>query len=164
MTVSLVAAVAANGVIGDRGTLPWRLPDDLARFRRLTIGHTLIMGRRTFQSIGRPLKDRRTIVLSREAGLRLEGCLVVHSPDAAREAAADEPEVFVVGGSAIYRQFLPAAGRMYLTWIDREVPGDARFPEVDWDQWRIVAEAAGAPNADWPHRFIDYERRGPRPA
>ncbi len=158
MTISLVAAVAANGVIGDRGALPWKLPDDLAKFRRLTTGHTVVMGRSTFQSMGRPLRDRRNIVLSRDAGLRIDGCRVVHSREEALQAAAGEEEVFVIGGTAVYELFLPGAGRMHLTWIDRDVSGDARFPAVDWSRWRITAETAGAPDAEWPHRFVDYER------
>jgi dihydrofolate reductase len=154
---SLVAAIAAHRVIGDRGRLPWRLPDDLARFRRLTMGHAVVMGRATWDSLGKPLAGRRNIVLTRSADLRLDGCVVVHSLEKAAEAAG-EGEAFVIGGAAVYEQFLPLAHRMYLTIIDAEVPGDTLFPEVRWSEWRIVAEEAGAAGAALPHRFIDYER------
>jgi dihydrofolate reductase len=154
---SLIAAIAAHRVIGDRGRLPWRLPDDLARFRRLTMGHAVVMGRATFDSLGKPLAGRRTIVLTRSEGVRLDGCVVVHSVEEAAAAAGDG-EAFIIGGAAVYGQFLPLASRMYLTIIDAEVPGDTLFPEVRWSDWRIVANEAGPAGASLPHRFIDYER------
>ena len=169
MPFSLIAAVAAHRVIGDQGRLPWRLPDDMARFRRLTMGHAVVMGRATFASLGKPLPGRRTIVMTRDAGLKLPGCAVVNSLPQAMAAAGDE-ETFVIGGAAVYEQFLPHADRMYLTLIDAEVPGDTFFPEVCWDEWRIVAESAadgGAPGAAGgrhsalPHTFVDYERLRP---
>ena len=166
MTISLIAAVAANGVIGRGGKLPWKLPDDMARFRALTMGHPVIMGRPTFESLGRPLAGRRNIVLTRAPGLAVEGCVVVHSLDAARQAAAGETsrlpaeEAFVIGGAAVYALFLPEARRLYLTWIDAEVDGDATFPAVDWSQWRVTSERRGDPGAAPPHRFVDYERSG----
>ena len=161
MTISLVAAVAANGVIGNRGALPWKLPDDMARFRRLTMGHAVIMGRSTFASLNRPLKGRRNIVLTRNAGLRIEGCIAAHSREEALEAAAGDEEVFVIGGAAIYALFLPEAHRLYVTWIDTAVAGDAVFPAVDWSEWHIARETAGPGEAaaGLPHRFVDYERR-----
>jgi len=165
VTISLIAAVAANGVIGSRGKLPWKLPDDMARFRALTMGHPVIMGRPTFESLGRPLVGRRNIVLSRDPERRIEGCVVVSSLDAAREAAAVPAapaggEAFVIGGAAVYALFLPEARRMYLTWIDAEIDGDATFPAVDWSQWRVIGETRGPPAAVLPHRFVDYERSG----
>jgi len=195
VTISLIAAVAANGVIGNRGALPWKLPDDMARFRRLTMGHAVIMGRSTFASLRKPLAGRRNIVLSRDTSLRIEGCLVVHSPEEAREAAArgraggegagggpaegdhgvgaiaaEGDEVFVIGGAAVYDLFLAEARRLYITWIDMDVAGDAMFPAVDWSEWRIARESAGAVGVsgatglagaagEFPHRFIDYERK-----
>jgi len=162
MTISLIVAVAANGVIGNRGALPWRLPDDMARFRRITMGHAVIMGRSTFESLRKPLAGRRNIVLSRDVSLRIEGCVVVHSREEAREAAAGaNDEAFVIGGAAVYDLFLAEARRMYITWIDADVTGDALFPAVDWSAWRITNESAGAPGAAGalPHRFVDYERK-----
>lgn len=167
MTTSLIAAVAANGVIGNRGSLPWKLPDDMARFRELTMGHAVIMGRSTFESLGKPLRGRRNIVLSRNSALRIEGCIVVHSAREALEAAAAEAEAaagdteaFVIGGAAVYELFLPGADRLYLTWIDVEVRGDTAFPPVDWSAWRVTREASGdaGPQEAFPHRFVDYER------
>jgi dihydrofolate reductase len=161
MTVSLIAAVAANRVIGNRGSLPWRLPDDLTRFRRLTIGHSVVMGRATYLSMGKPLPRRRNIVLSREAGLRLEGCRVVHSRDEALAESADD-ETFIIGGAAIYGLFLPIAVRLYITWIDRDVDGDTLFPAVSWDEWKITSETPGEAGSDsFPHRFVDYQRALP---
>jgi dihydrofolate reductase len=164
-TVSLIAAIAANRVIGRDGAMPWRIPEDLTRFRRLTMGHAVIMGRLTFASMGRPLAGRQNIVLTRDTGLGIPGCDVVHSLDQALQAVRTAPhgeiaEVFVIGGAAVYAQFLPAADRMYLTWVDAEVPGDTLFPDVAWDEWRVVRESPGAPSAgSLPHRFTDYARR-----
>ncbi len=167
MSVALIAAIAANRVIGDRGALPWRLPDDLARFRRLTMGHAVIMGRATFNSMGRPLSGRRNIVLTRDTALRIPGCDVTHSPGEALAAAGDG-EKFIIGGAAIYALFLPLADLMYLTLIDAEVPGETLFPDVRWEEWRVLREtpgrvdAASSYSADsrspLPHRFVDYER------
>ena len=159
MPFSLIAAIAAHAVIGNRGTLPWRLPDDLARFRRLTMGHAVVMGRSTWDSLGKPLSGRRNIVLTRNMGLVLTGCTVVHTVEEAAAAAGDG-EAFIIGGAAVYAQFLPLASRMYLTMIDAEVPGDTVFPEVDWSQWRVVRETAAAADAapGLPHRFVDWER------
>ena len=158
MTTSLMAAVAANGVIGNRGALPWSLPDDMARFRELTMGHAVIMGRATFVSLRKPLRGRRNIVLTRDTGLRIEGCTVAHSLSAALEAASGDDEAFVIGGASVYELFLPAAHRLYITWIDIEVPGDTRFPAVDWQAWRVIRETAGPSGGPLPHRFVDYER------
>jgi len=202
VTLSLVAAVAANRVIGCQGRLPWSIPDDLARFRRLTLGHPVIMGRATWESLGRadssdvpgraplgradsadvpgraplgradstdvpgraplrgPLPGRANIVLTRSADWHAAGCVAVRSFDEAMSAAADAPgadEAFVIGGASVYSLFLPRASRLYITWIDTDVPGDAFFPEVDWDEWCVTREDRG-PDAPLPHRFTDYQR------
>ncbi len=159
MSVSLIAAVAANRVIGNKGALPWRLPDDLARFKRLTLGHAVIMGHATFSSMGTPLSGRRNIVLTRDPALRLPGCAAVHSLDEALAAAGDQ-ETFIIGGAAIYAVFLPLADFMYLTLIDVEVPGETLFPDVRWEEWRVVRETPGRadPGSPLPHRFVDYKR------
>jgi dihydrofolate reductase len=159
VSVSLIAAVAANRVIGNKGALPWRLPDDMARFKRLTMGHAVIMGHATFASMGKPLHGRRNVVLTRDPALQIPGCDVVHSPDEALAAAGDQ-EAFIIGGAAIYALFLPRADLMYLTLIDIEVPGETLFPDVRWAEWRIVRETPGHtdPGSPLPHRFADYER------
>ena len=164
MSVSLIAAVAANRVIGNKGALPWRLPDDLARFRRLTMGHAVIMGHATFASMGRPLPGRRNIVLTREAALQISGCDMAHSPEEALAAAGGQ-ETFIIGGAAIYALFLPLADLMYLTLIDVEVPGETLFPDVRWEEWRVLRETPGRVDpastdsgSPLPHRFVDYAR------
>lgn len=158
--ITIVAAVADGGVIGLRGRLAWRLPADLARFRGLTMGHPVIAGRKTFQSIGRPLDGRRMIVLSRDRAFRAPGCTIARSVDEAL-AAAGRGECFVIGGAEVYAQFLPLATRMHITRVHAAVEGDAFFPPVDASQWRLVGSAPGTVNADnpLPHAYETWERR-----
>jgi thymidylate synthase len=156
MPVTVVAAVARNGVIGRDGDLPWHLPEDLRRFKSLTMGHVLVMGRKTFESIGRPLPGRITIVVTRQAGWPApEGVLVAGDLEAAlQQAAALDDDVFVVGGAEVYRQALGEADVLELTEVDAEPDGDVCFPAVDWSGWvetsRIVGEGFD---------FVTYERR-----
>lgn len=139
VTVTIVAAVAANGVIGRDGAMPWHLPQDLARFKRLTRGHVLVMGRRTFESIGRPLPDRTTIVVTRRPGFGSAGVLTAPGlREALARAAEVDEQVFVVGGSAIYREALPVADRLAISHVHASPEGDTEFPEVDWTRWREV--------------------------
>jgi dihydrofolate reductase len=141
VTVTLVAAIARNGVIGADGGIPWHLPDDQRRFKELTIGHVLVMGRVTYESIGRPLPGRTTVVVTRSAGWGAgdDGVLVAPSvPEALALAATVDEEVFVVGGTRVYEEALPFADRLELTWVDAEPEGDAWFPAVDWATWREV--------------------------
>jgi dihydrofolate reductase len=137
-TLSIVVAMAQNRVIGVNNTLPWRLPNDLKRFRRITTGHPIIMGRKNFESIGKPLPDRTNIVVTRDRHYTAAGCIVVHSLAQALAAARPATDVFVIGGAQIYEQALPAAKRMHLTLVHADVAGDTRFPELDWNVWRIV--------------------------
>ena len=145
MTVTIVAAVARNGVIGVDGGLPWHLPDELALFKELTMGHVLVMGRRTYESVGRPLPGRTTVVVTRQPDWRgAEGVLRAGSVAAALDLGATvDDEVFVVGGAQVYSEALPLADRLALTFVDAEPEGDTRFPEVDWSQWRETARLAG---------------------
>ena len=139
MRVTIVAAVARNGVIGLGGGLPWHLPDDLRRFKELTFGHVLVMGRKTYESIGHPLPERTTVVVTRNAAWdphSSEVRIAESVEDAIEVAAALDPEVFVVGGAQVYAEALRLADRLELTWVDAEPDGDTRFPEVDWDEWR----------------------------
>jgi dihydrofolate reductase len=133
VTLTLIAAVGANNVIGRDNALPWQLPEDLRHFKRVTLGHTLIMGRRTFESIGRPLPGRQTIVLSTQPGWSAEGARVCRSlPDALAAAAGI---VFIAGGAEVYRQALPGARRILLTRVDQSPTGDAFFPELEPAEW-----------------------------
>lgn len=144
--VALIAAVAENGVIGAGNAIPWRLPSDFAYFRRMTVGKPLVMGRRTFESIGRPLPDRVNIVVSRQAGYQPDGVLVIHSLEAALDhaqviAQADGArEVMVGGGEAIYRAAMPVADRLYISHVALAPEGDSYFPEIDPAEWVAVEE------------------------
>jgi dihydrofolate reductase len=138
--VTMVVAASSNNVIGKDGKLPWRLPQDLRRFKALTIGKPIVMGRKTYESIGHPLPGRHNIVMSRRAGLTIGGCNVATSPDEALEHAAGEgvDEVMVIGGERVYEAFLPRTGRIHMTRVHATIEGDASFPELDPDEWRTV--------------------------
>ncbi|MCS7100699.1 MAG: dihydrofolate reductase [Burkholderiaceae bacterium] len=159
--VTLIAAVARKGVIGRDGRIPWHVPGDLPRFKRITLGHPVIMGRRTWESLGRPLAGRRNLVLSRTPGFAPAGAEVFASLEAALAACAEAPEVFVIGGTEVYRAALPAAQRLLLTEIDADVDGDAFFPDFDRSAWRETARETHAAGADaaFPYAFVTYERR-----
>jgi dihydrofolate reductase len=162
--VAIVAAVAANGTIGRDGGLPWHLPPDLARFKRLTMGCTLLMGRRTFESIGgRPLPGRTTVVVTRSPELVVAPGVLAAPTVAEGVAVAPGPEVFVAGGSGVYRDALPLADRLEMTWIERDIPGDTFFPPVDWSAWRLVEEERheAGDGAPFAYRFATYERNVP---
>ncbi|OGW29628.1 MAG: dihydrofolate reductase [Nitrospirae bacterium GWC2_57_13] len=133
MIISLIAAVAENSVIGRNGALPWHIPSDLKRFNDMTRGHTVIMGRKTFESIGRPLPGRRNIVLTRRRGYQAEGCDIVHDLDSAFAACAGEAEVFIGGGGEVYAGTIHLADRIYLTCVKAAVEGDTLFPEIPGD-------------------------------
>jgi dihydrofolate reductase len=144
LTVTVVAAVARNLVIGDHGAIPWRLPGEQAQFKALTMGHVLVMGRRTYDSIGRPLPGRTTVVVTRQPdwlppGGPLEHVLVASGlQDALALGAAIDDEVFVVGGGEIYREAMRSADRLVISWVDAEPAGDAFFPPVGADDWAPV--------------------------
>lgn len=135
MIISLITAMADNRVIGIENRLPWNLPADMKWFRQQTTGKPVLMGRKTYDSIGRPLPKRRNIIISRDSSLLIEGCEVAGSADAALELCRDEAEVMVIGGASFYEQMLPRADRLYLTLVHAEIAGDARFPEIDFSQW-----------------------------
>lgn len=159
--VSLVVAVARNGVIGRDNDLPWRLPDDLKRFKAITLGKPVVMGRKTFESIGRPLPGRENRVVSRQPGLGVEGCRVFAKLQDA--LAGPEEEVMVIGGAQIYAEALPLAQRLFLTEVDAEVEGDARFPDLDPAAWREVGreEHAADERHAYAFRFRVLERVEP---
>lgn len=139
MEISLVVAMDENRLIGANKRLPWRLPADLRHFKRITMGHPIVMGRRTWESIGRPLPGRTNIVVTRQPGYAAEGALVVDSPEAAMEAAGDCDELMVIGGARLYEEVLAGAHRIYLTEIHAEFDGDTWFPELNEDEWVCVS-------------------------
>jgi dihydrofolate reductase len=161
MRLSLIAAMDRNGLIGAGGGLPWHLPADLAHFKRLTVGKPIIMGRRTFESIGRPLPQRDNIVVTRNRDFLAEGCTVVHRLIDAIEAAGDATEAMIIGGESLYAEALPLAGRLYLTLIDAEFQGDTRFPAFERSEWREVASEERPADEANPYdmRFVILDRR-----
>jgi len=159
--LSLIAAVARNGTIGSRGELPWRLSSDLKRFKERTLGHTLLMGRRTYDSIGRPLPGRRIVVLSRDPEFAPDGVEVARTPPDARALVAGDAEVFCAGGGQLFRLMLPEAERLLITHVEAEVDGDVTFPQIDPAMWRVVEEEALPAGARDEHAtvFRVYDRR-----
>lgn len=155
--------MARNGVIGRDNRLPWRLPDDLKYFKQVTTGNPVIMGRRTYQSIGKPLPGRKNIVVTRNPGFEANGCTVVHSLAQAWKAAAGAEEACVIGGTSLFEESLPFAGVIHLTEVEAEVEGDTYFPPFDRGQWREteVAHHAADERHAYPFRIVRLERRAP---
>lgn len=151
--LSIIVAVADNGVIGSGNRLPWRLPDDLKRFKALSLGKPIVMGRKTFDSIGRPLPGRLNIVISRRSGLEIPGCRVVTSIDEALAAAQPAPEIVIVGGADIYRQVLPSVQVIHLTRVHANVAGDVVFPELQPHEWREVTKEYHPADERHAHAF-----------
>lgn len=145
--------------IGKDNKLPWRLPADLAYFKRTTMGHPILMGRKTYESIGRSLPGRTNVVLTRSQDFQAEGCVVVHTAEETMERFAGE-ELFVTGGTEMFRLFMPYADKMYITWIDAEFEADTFFPEYDEALWRLVSEEPGITDERNPYAysFRVYER------
>jgi dihydrofolate reductase len=165
MRISLIAAVAENSIIGRGGQLPWRLSDDLRRFKQLSMGHTIIMGRRTWESIGRALPGRRTVVVTRQDSYHIgdDDVKIATSLDAALKlaAAAGDDEAFIVGGAELYRESLSRANRLYLTRVCAAVEGDTSFPEIEWNNWQLVESEDYDANEknEYAYRFETYDRR-----
>jgi len=153
MPLSIIVAVAENGVIGNANALPWRLPDDLKRFKALTLGKPVVMGRKTYDSIGRPLPGRTNIVVSRQSGLQIAGCIVVNCVDAAMAAAGSADEIMLIGGAELYCRALPAVNKIYLTRVHANVPGDTFFPELDSRQWHETPVASHPVDERHAHAF-----------
>ncbi|MBS1987901.1 dihydrofolate reductase [Candidatus Dependentiae bacterium] len=151
--IKIIAAMTKQGVIGKGNALPWNIPDELKNFRKLTQGHPIIMGSRTFESIGRPLPNRHNIVLG-QPGLKIENVDVCHSvDDALRIAQADTKDIFIIGGAYTYAQFLPIADYLYLSYIKHNYEGDVFFPAVNWSDWEV------AEHTDYPEfEFFVYKR------
>ena len=145
MNLSIIAAMAEKRVIGWKNSLPWRLPADLQRFKLLTMGHSLLMGRKTFESIGRPLPGRTIVVVTRQADFAPKGVQVAHSLEEALELTSGQ-EVFVAGGAELYRQTINDSCRLYLTLVQAQFEGDAFFPEIAESLWRLVSEEVHQPD------------------
>jgi len=164
--ISMIAAVSENGVIGNGNEIPWRLPSDFAFFKRMTMGKPLIMGRKTFESIGKPLPGRTNIVVSQQAEYQPDGVIVIDNLEAAIShgrtiAMADKvDEVMIAGGAAIYEQAMPVSDRLYISHVALNVEGDAMFPDIDLSQWRIVEEPQvfGHENDSARYKICIYER------
>nr|WP_315598413.1 dihydrofolate reductase [uncultured Cupriavidus sp.] len=157
--LTLIVARARNGVIGRDNTLPWRLPEDLQHFKRTTLGAPIIMGRKTWDSIGRPLPGRRNIVVSRNRALELAGAEVVGSLEDAQRLCAGVEQVFLIGGAQLYAEALPSADRLIVTEIDADVPGDAFFPAVDRSIWIEASREKHHSEANgFDYAFVTYER------
>lgn len=166
MKLSLIVAAAQNGVIGRNNQLPWHLPQDLKYFKATTLGKPIIMGRKTFESIGKPLPGRTNIVITRQQDWAAPGVLVAQNVEQALALGSDvrdenqQPvkEVMVIGGAEIYRHALAIADRVYLTRVHADVEGDAYFPELSDDMWKKVSETSGDAEASLPHSFLVFER------
>lgn len=164
MTISIIAALASNNVIGRGNRMPWHLSADLKRFKALTMGHHLIMGRKTFESIGRPLPGRTTIVVSRQGDFCASDVIVAASIDNALDVARGDGEIFIAGGAHVYEQMIHRADRMYLTRVHAEVEGDALFPDFDdVTEWSLVDSEHHEPDDKnpLPYSFLTYERVAP---
>lgn len=161
MTLSCIVAVSENGIIGREGDLPWHLPEDLERFKSLTMGHPMVMGRRTYESIGRPLPGRKSVVLTRSDQFAPEGVTVVGSLDEALDACEGEDEVFVIGGASLFAEALPRADRLYLTRVHATIEGDTFFPEETLDDFILLEEEHHPIDEKHrhPYSFQCYERR-----
>ncbi|OIR18149.1 dihydrofolate reductase [mine drainage metagenome] len=160
-SLSLIVAMAKNHTIGINNTLPWRCPEDLKHFKALTMGHHMIMGRKTFDSIGKPLPGRTTVVVTRNTDLQIEGCQIAHSLKEAIAACTGDDEIFIVGGAELYRQAVTLADTLYITEIQQDVDGDAYFPEFDRNAWRETARAVGSQETPQPlnFHFVTYRRK-----
>ena len=161
MKISIIAAAAENNVIGNKGAIPWHLPTAFKHFKELTMGHPIIMGSKTFASIGKPLPGRTNIVLATDPIFAAEGCLVAHSLDEALRLAGGADEAFICGGGRVYAAALPLAQTIHLTRVHANVPGDVFFPELDQKEWRLVREEHHARDEKNPFdfTFLTYERR-----
>ena len=157
MLISLIAAMAKNRVIGRQGEIPWKIPGEQKIFKEITIGHAVIMGRKTYESLGRPLADRFNIIVTRQKEYRAEGSIVVHDlASALNHCSQDENEAFICGGGQLYHEALPIADRIYLTVIPREITGDTYFPEISSVDFR-VKESKAIEGVE-PYNFYIYER------
>lgn len=158
-SLSLIAAVAENGIIGVNNTLPWHLPEDLKRFRALTTGHHIIMGRKTYESLNRLLPDRVTVIVTRNPDYRVEGALIAHSLEQAIAQCGEDHEAFLIGGAELYEEGMKLADKLYLTEIHANFAGDAYFPVVDFSAWAEAARESHVSEKGLKYSYVTYLRK-----
>ncbi|WP_110927777.1 dihydrofolate reductase [Bacillus massiliglaciei] len=159
--ISFIVAMDKNNVIGNDNRLPWHLPADLAFFKKTTMGHPIVMGRKTFESIGRVLPGRENIIITRDTAYNQEGCTVIHSIDELKEMEKEtKEELFVIGGAEIFKQTFEIADRLYITFINEEFEGDTHFPKMDINEWKVQSKEKGLKDEKNPYEyyFIVYDK------
>ena len=157
MKLSLIAAMASNRVIGHKGDIPWKIPGEQKMFKEITLGHTVIMGRKTYETLGRPLPDRTNVVITRQTDYQAPGCIIAHDLDAAlASCSADENEAFICGGGQLYHQALPMADKIYLTVLSQKIPVDTYFPEIPEADFKMTTSELI--DCAEPYNFYIYER------
>ena len=161
--LSIIVAIANNNVIGKDNKLIWHIPEDLKRFKKITDGKTIVMGSKTFESLGKVLPNRKHIVLSKrvEMGVDDDNVIFLKEVEDLKNHISDDEEVFVIGGGIVYKLFLPLADKLYITWINQDFDGDAFFPEIDENEWEVVEREPGIKNAENPYdyEYVTYIRR-----
>lgn len=161
MKISLIVAFDENRLIGNNNALPWHLPADLKHFKNITMGHTMIMGRKTFDSIGKPLPGRVSMIITRQKDYKVEGCIVVNTMEEALKKCNDQEEVFIIGGAQIFECTLPIATDLYITKIHHAFTGDTHFPEISEKEWEQISEVTNERDEknEWPYSFIHYKKK-----
>ncbi len=157
--LSLIVAVSKNGVIGVNNTLPWHLPEDLKQFRALTTGHHIIMGRKTYDSLGRLLPNRTTVIVTRNHAYKVEGAIIAHSLQNAIEFCASDDEAFIIGGAELYQEGLKVANKLYITEVDLQVEGDAFFPAINQEVWQETSREAHTSAQGLKFSYVTYLRK-----
>lgn len=157
--LSVIVAIAKNGVIGVNNTLPWHLPEDLKRFKALTMGHHIVMGRKTYDSLGRLLPGRTTVIVTRNHDYRVEGALIAHSLPEALAMCENDDEVFLIGGAELYQAGLALADKLYITEIDLEVQGDAHFPQIPYAEFQETAREAHVSEKGLKFSYVTFQRK-----
>lgn len=162
MSIKLICAISKNNVIGNENKLPWNIPEDLKRFKELTSNNWIVMGRKTFDSIGRPLPNRKNIVLSQNKNLRIDSVEVFNSPKEVIESYknnSDQKDLFIIGGTYVYELFLEYSEYLFITHVDKEYSGDAFFPKIDWNEWKLISEESRYDDDEKVNfYFRDYKR------
>lgn len=158
--ISMIWAMGKNNALGCKNRMPWYLPADFVYFKRVTMGQPVIMGRKTFESLGKPLPGRTNIIITRNKDYSPEGCIVVDSVEKARELTENK-NAFIIGGAEIYKAFLPIADKLYITEIDHDFEADTFFPEIDYSQWKLVSSKPGVKDEKnlYEYKFLVFERK-----